>query len=94
MLCSGGGSIILLKMIVTGMTEALMLIITALFCRVMFRYGNKPMVPGENPNPHPDLDPNPNPDPILTRTRWRRCRRQPVLTMTTTRSRARCSSTA
>merc|ERR1711865_367466 len=48
MLCSGGGSIIILKMIVTGMTEAVMLIITALFCRVMFRYGNKPIEEGQN----------------------------------------------
>jgi len=48
MVCSGGGSLIVLKMIVTGMTEAVMLIITALFCRVMFRYGNKPIEEGQN----------------------------------------------
>ena len=48
MLCSGGGSLIVLKMIVTGMTEAVMLIITAIFCRVMFRFGNKPIEEGQN----------------------------------------------
>ena len=43
MLCSGGGNIMILAMIVTGMTEAVMLIATALICRVMFRFGNKPL---------------------------------------------------
>jgi len=48
MLCSGGGNIMILAMIVTGMTEAVMLIATALICRVMFRFGNKPIEEGQN----------------------------------------------
>ena len=43
MLCSGGGNIMILAMIVTGMTEAVMLIATALICRVMFRFGDTPL---------------------------------------------------
>ena len=76
MLCSGGGSIIILKMIVTGMTEAVMLIITALFCRVMFRYGNKPMVPGETLTLTLTLTPTPTLTLTLTLTltRWMRTR--------------------
>ena len=37
-----------LTMIVTGMSEAVMLIITAIICRVMFRFGNKPIEEGQN----------------------------------------------
>jgi len=47
MLCSGGGSLMVLTMIVTGMSEAVMLIITAVICRVMFRFGNKPIEEGQ-----------------------------------------------
>jgi hypothetical protein len=48
MLCSGGGNLMVLTMIVTGMSEAVMLIITAIICRVMFRFGNKPIEEGQN----------------------------------------------
>jgi hypothetical protein len=43
MICSGGGNIMVLAMIVTGMTEACLLIATALLCRIIFRFGNKPV---------------------------------------------------
>ena len=48
MYCYGGGNLMVLTMIVTGMSEAVMLIITAIICRVMFRYGNKPIEEGQN----------------------------------------------
>ena len=41
--CSGGGSLMIIPMIVTGMTEACLLIATALVCRIAFRFGNKPV---------------------------------------------------
>ena len=40
-ICSGGGSLKIITMIVTGMSEACLLIATALVCRIVFRYGNK-----------------------------------------------------
>jgi hypothetical protein len=47
MYCYGGGNLMVLTMIVTGMSEAGLLIVTAIICRVMFRFGNKPIEEGQ-----------------------------------------------
>jgi len=48
MYCYGGGNLMVLTMIVTGMSEAGLLIVAAIICRVMFRFGNKPIEEGQH----------------------------------------------